>query len=271
MDAGKAVAFIAASPDVTPETVFFAPVTRALPIVAVPTTAGTGSEVTQYAILTNDAEKTKTSLASPVLFPAAAFLDARYTAGLGLETTVNTAVDALSHAVEGMLSVRASAFSDAAARGALGLLAGCMPALAAGKAPPEVRARLQDAATLAGLVIANTGTTAVHALGYSLTYFKHVDHGRANGLTLASYLGFNAARDGARVNEILAALGMREPAALADALCALLGGVRPSERLSADEVTLYAQKAMTTKNIQNCTVVPTEGALTQVLKISVGG
>ena len=75
--------------------------------------AGTGSEVTQYSILTNDKQTTKSSLSHESLFPRIAFLDARYTASLPRHVTVNTALDALCHLVEGTLAHRGTAFSGA--------------------------------------------------------------------------------------------------------------------------------------------------------------
>ena len=124
MDAAKAIAMLAKQ-SVGEEGVFAHAITSdVLPMIHVPTTAGTGSEVTPYAILTNDAKQTKTSIASPSLFPKIAFLDARYMKQLPLSTTVNTAVDAISHAAEGMLSVRAGAMSDAIARQSLRALLG---------------------------------------------------------------------------------------------------------------------------------------------------
>ena len=112
MDAAKAIALLACQ-DI-PESALFSGEygTEVLPMVHIPTTAGTGSEVTQYAVLTNDAAQTKTSLASPMLFPKYALLDAKYMSGLSLSTTINTAMDALSHVIEGMLSIRANAMTD---------------------------------------------------------------------------------------------------------------------------------------------------------------
>ena len=85
---------------------------RPLPIVAIPTTAGTGSEVTPYSILTDPKQETKRSFSVPEVFPVIAFLDYRYTMGLPVSVTINTGVDALSHLVEGYLSLRATDFSS---------------------------------------------------------------------------------------------------------------------------------------------------------------
>lgn len=111
LDAAKAIAVLAVN-DVEPLTLYTDGWSnKALPIAAVPTTAGTGSEVTQYAVLTIDEEETKKGLRGPDLFPTKAFLDPKYTQSLPLDVTVDTAVDALSHLVEGYLSNRASPMS----------------------------------------------------------------------------------------------------------------------------------------------------------------
>ena len=127
MDAGKAIALLAAQ-DVAPEDLFSGNYQhKVLPTVFVPTTAGTGSEVTQYSILTDDAAQSKTSISSPLIFPALAFEDAKYTERLPVRTTVYTAVDALSHLAEGMLSSRASPLSDTLAETGTRLSAVCLP------------------------------------------------------------------------------------------------------------------------------------------------
>jgi alcohol dehydrogenase class IV len=131
LDAAKAIALLAAND--LDDAELFAGIFEnpALPMVAVPTTAGTGSEVTQYAILTNDRLQTKTSIASEAIFPRLAFLDATYTLSLPLRVTVNTALDALSHALEGCLAKRATALSNLLAAESL-RISGCLPAAIAG-------------------------------------------------------------------------------------------------------------------------------------------
>jgi alcohol dehydrogenase class IV len=223
--------------------------------------------VTQYSILTNDAAETKTSIATPLIFPKLAFLDARYMSSLKTTTTINTAIDALSHAVEGMLSVRASTLSDALAKESIALIASCFGALPQDKPAFEVREKLLCASTLAGMVIANTGTTAVHALGYSLTYYKHVDHGRANGLLLAPFLAFieKTAKD--RVAEILACMGLTRVEEFAQRLDALLGA---REQLTPAEIEHYAEKGSKTGNIANCLIRPEKADLARVLQTALG-
>jgi alcohol dehydrogenase class IV len=271
LDAGKAAAALALT-RVQKAELFGAALREALPVAAVPTTAGTGSEVTQYAILTNDAAGTKTSISSPALFPRFAFLDARYMAGLNRDITVHTAIDALSHAVEGMLSVRASALSDALAGESIAAIAACFPVLeAGGTIGMDTRRKLLYASTLAGMVIANTGTTAIHPMGYLLTYHKNIDHGRANGLLFANYLKFIEEKERAleprRIPVILSALGMQNLDAFGRTLDKLLG---PREKLTAAELEQYADTASKAKNILNCVIRAERADLLEIFTKSVG-
>ena len=106
MDAAKAIALLAVQ-DIKREDLFSGKYSNdILPMIFIPTTAGTGSEVTQYSILTNDELETKTTLTSPFMFPNYALLDGKYMRDLGLKTTINTTIDALSHAIEGYLNVK---------------------------------------------------------------------------------------------------------------------------------------------------------------------
>lgn len=206
MDAAKAIATLAVQ-ERTDEEIFaggYAPV--ALPMAHVPTTAGTGSEVTPYSILTNDAKHTKTSISSPAMFPHLAYLDGKYMRDLPAATTVNTALDAFSHAIEGMLSRNATPLSDALAGESLRIL---YPLLSktAGTLTLEERDTLLYASALAGMTIAQSGTTAVHGMGYSLTYFYNIDHGRANGLLLGATLRLCEKKGVPALQEILSACG----------------------------------------------------------------
>ncbi|ADY55679.1 Alcohol dehydrogenase [Syntrophobotulus glycolicus DSM 8271] len=268
MDAAKAIALLAAQ-DIEEQDLFSGNYpNKVLPMAFVPTTAGTGSEVTPYSILTNDQAQTKTSIASEFLFPRMAFLDARYTQSLSAVTTINTALDALSHAVEGMLSVKASRISDALAINSIRMIMECMPALREsfkagdpGKVDLRQREILLQASLIAGMVIAQTGTTVVHAMGYSLTYFHDIDHGRANGLLLAEYLKLVEQENPELAGRILTGMNFstaEEFKALTDEL---LGH---KEALTEKEIMEYSRKTLKTKNMDNCLVKPDQEEIEQI-------
>ncbi|CEP68999.1 Alcohol dehydrogenase, iron-type [Moorella glycerini] len=179
-----------------------------LPLVAVPTTAGTGSEVTQHAVFTLPAKEIKKGFSDDRCFPLAAWVDPRYTYSLPLAVTIDTALDTLTHAIEGYLSRRSTPLSDTLAVEAVRLFAGQKEALLAGSILPATRRDLMYASTLGGMVIAQTRTTILHTLGYPLTYSHDIPHGRANGYLLAAYLEFIQPAEPVKVNNLLEALGM---------------------------------------------------------------
>lgn len=262
MDAAKAIAMLARQ---DAEDIFTHPIgADVLPMVHIPTTAGTGSEVTPYSILTNDERETKQSISAPSLFPKIAFLDGKYMRTLPQNVTVNTAIDAISHAVEGMLSQTACRLTDSLAREACRLLFGEYESLLSGTYSPESRQNLLEGAAVAGMVIANTGTSPVHSMGYSLTYYHGVPHGRANGLLLPAFLRACARKDGARIERICSALGMGldEFSARIDKLL----GER--EKYSDAELRRWASKAAQSR--KKCAIAFSEEELYSVLRASVG-
>jgi alcohol dehydrogenase class IV len=255
MDAGKAIALVAGENVPIPELFCGKYGDSILPIACVPTTAGTGSEATQYAIITNDAAETKTGIAAPGLFPRVAFLDATYMKTASRNTMVNTVIDSLSHSIEGIISNRAGPLTDALAHEALSIIGAAFPALTANTLSDGDRDRLLYASTLGGMVIANTGTTALHAMGYPLTYSRDIDHGRANGLILADFLAFVQKTRPDLVQKVLEPMKMNSLASLCFTLARLLG--KPDAMTDA-ELEKYSAKAITAKNIANSAVVPTE-------------
>jgi len=264
LDAAKGIAILAVN-DIDDETLFGGVFkNRPLPIAAIPTTAGTGSEVTPYSILTYNTISNKKSVASEFIFPALAFLDPSYTETLSDTTTINTAVDALSHAIEGYLSVRSTEVVKPYALESIRLIGECIPALKQGDVTGSVREKLLYASLLAGIVIAHAGTTAVHAMGYPLTYHKNIDHGRANGLVLYHYLKFIEPSIG-KVKDITDAMAMSGVDELGEALDLLLG---EKEILTEEEITLFTKTAIAGKNIANTRPQPDEKDLRKMFEDS---
>lgn len=253
MDAAKAIALLSCQELSDDE--LFSGYYKAdvLPLVLLPTTAGTGSEVTPSSILTNDKAQTKSCITTPLIFPKIAMIDAKYTMGLPINITINTAIDALSHAVEGMLAIKANTLIDLLATESISKIAGSFDKLLNGNLDAACRANLIYASTLAGMVIAHTGTTAVHAMGYSLTYFKHIDHGRANGLLLAAFFSFVEKQNPAVIRRLLDIMKLQNTAAFKKYLNLLLG---EKEKIDKQEIGKFADIAIKAKNIANCSVVP---------------
>lgn len=243
--------------------------TRALPIVAIPTTAGTGSEVTQYAVLTIDEEETKKGLGGPDLFPRVSYLDPKYTESLPMDVTIDTAVDALSHLVESYLAKRATTASDLVALQGIALWGTAIEALRQGKVDLETRDALLLASSLGGIAIAQTGTALVHALGYSLTYFDGLPHGRANAVTMRAYLDYTKKVAPERVETILELLGLGSTEAFGELMGDLFAAHIGTLKLSADAIEKYVTKAMLTNNIKNSLGEPAEAELTEIMEKSI--
>ena len=164
-----------------------------LPLVLIPTTAGTGSEVTNIAIITTG-ETTKMGVVSSQLYGDLALLDAALTVGLPVVHTAATGIDAMVHAIEAYTSkFKKNPLSDALAREALRLLGGNLIAACRNGSDRAAREAMLLGATLAGQAFANSPVAAVHALAYPLGGHYHVPHGLSNALMLGPVLRFNMA------------------------------------------------------------------------------
>ncbi|MGE9760700.1 iron-containing alcohol dehydrogenase [Pseudomonas sp. PDM20] len=167
-----------------------------LPLIQVPTTAGTGSEVTPIAIVTTG-ETTKMGVVSPYLLPDLAVLDADLTLGLPSAVTAATGIDAMVHAIEAYTSkLKKNPLSDLLAREALRLLALNLDEAVHNGRNREARQAMLLGACLAGQAFANAPVAAVHALAYPLGGHFHIPHGLSNALVLPEVIRFNAPNAG---------------------------------------------------------------------------
>lgn len=163
-----------------------------LPILAVPTTAGTGSEVTYLSILSDLEHETKKALGSAFIMPKFAFLDPALTVGLPPHITAPTGMDALCHCVEAYTSANANDFSDAMAVKAIELISHNIRTAYSNGSELKARENMLLGSLMAGIAFANAGVTAVHAFAYPLGGMFHVPHGMANSLMLPVIIKYNA-------------------------------------------------------------------------------
>jgi len=164
-----------------------------LPLVLVPTTAGTGSEVTPISIITVGEEEKK-GVSSPIILPDLAILDPDLTIGLPAHTTAATGIDAMVHAIEGYASANKNnnPISKMLAVEALKLLGGSIEKAVFEGADIEARSNMLIGAMLAGKSFANSPVAAVHALAYPIGGTFHISHGLSNSLVLPYVLRFNS-------------------------------------------------------------------------------
>ncbi|HOL67951.1 MAG TPA: iron-containing alcohol dehydrogenase [bacterium] len=162
-----------------------------LPTIMVPTTAGTGSEVTFTAVFVRREERKKAGINSPYLYPQVAILDPELTVTMSPAVTASTGLDALCHALESYTSQQANFVTEAISRQAVSLIWKNLPRAFADGASLEARRAMLYGSFLAGLGLANAGVTAVHAISYPLGGRFGLAHGVANGLLLPYVLEFN--------------------------------------------------------------------------------
>lgn len=215
LDAAKAAAMLATNPGAITDYVGknrYAH--RPLPFVAVPTTCGTGSEVTWVAVLTDAAAQTKISIKGDSMFPDRALVDADLLAGLPAATVAATGLDALTHAIEATTVTCANPVSDALAEQAIGLLFAHLPRAHADIAGDDAaRNAVMRAATLAGLAFGNADVGSVHCLSETIGGIYDVPHGLANAILLAPTLRAHGACIEARLAELDALVDGHEPRA----------------------------------------------------------
>jgi alcohol dehydrogenase class IV len=157
----------------------------------IPTTAGTGSEVTPIAILSDHKEKLKKGIVSSFLFPEVAILDAELTVSMPSKVTASTGMDALIHAIEAYTSIHATVVTDTLAIRAIDLIYNSLRTAYANGADLTARANMLLGSMLAGMAFANAGVTAVHAFAYPIGAEFHIPHGVANTIMLIPVMRYN--------------------------------------------------------------------------------
>lgn len=173
-----------------------------MPLIAIPTTAGTGSEVTPVAILTDPEGRIKKGIVSEKLIPQVAILDPALTVGLPAAQTAFTGLDALTHAVEAFNSKKATPLTDFYAKAAIPLIMKNLRRAFHDGSDLEARAGMQMAAYYAGIAFANASVTAAHAFAYPLGARYHLPHGLAVILMLPAVLEYNQSANLARFAEL---------------------------------------------------------------------
>ncbi|WP_088869342.1 iron-containing alcohol dehydrogenase [Aeromonas veronii] len=161
------------------------------PLAVVPTTAGTGSEVTLVAVIKDETSGRKVPFTSPFLLPQLAVLDPRMTQGLPLNITAATAMDAMTHAIEAFIGTAKNPVSDALALMAVEKIASALPQIIHDPQNKQLRLQLAEGSTLAGMAFSNSMVGLVHALGHSLGARCHLPHGLCMNLFLPTVLDYN--------------------------------------------------------------------------------
>jgi alcohol dehydrogenase class IV len=182
MDTAKAIAVEASHPGTAWDYLHYTagPTEKTLPIIAVGTTAGTGSQTTPCAVITNPAKKDKSAIWHKNIFPRAALVDPELTVSMPKDVTAQTGFDAFCHNFEAYISVNANPLTDSLALDALGIIVRALPEVLADGGSREARSLMSWADTAGGMVIASAGVTLPHGLGMQIGgHCPQVSHGQS--------------------------------------------------------------------------------------------
>jgi alcohol dehydrogenase class IV len=240
IDAAKGIALAAVNPergrDLDYRRTFAEP---ALPLVAVPTTAGTGTETNPFGVITDPVTRRKFYVGGATSLPVAAILDPELTVSLPPGATAATGMDALVHALESCMSRRANPWSEGIALQAIRMISAHLPRAVADGGDREARSQLLLASHLAGIAMASTGLGICHAIGHAVGGRFDIAHGVALAMVLPGVLRFNISACQDRLAPVAFALGAGDTArgagwnaaAAADAVAALADQVGMTHQL----------------------------------------
>ncbi|MEU9823074.1 iron-containing alcohol dehydrogenase [Pseudonocardia alni] len=184
----------------------------ALPIVAIPTTAGSGSEATQFTIITDADTDEKMLCAGPSFLPAAAIVDVELTMSMPPRLSADTGVDALTHAVEAYVSRKANPFTDGVALTAMAAIPAALRRVWADGADREARETMMLAATQAGIAFSNASVALVHGMSRPIGGHFHVAHGLSNAMLFPAVCRFSVGAAESRYADCARAIGAATPA-----------------------------------------------------------
>jgi len=180
------------------------------PLVAIPTTAGTGSEVTRFTVITDTETDEKMLIAGLACCPLAAIVDYELTLSMPLRLTADTGLDSLTHAIEAYVSRRANPFTDGLAKSAMGLIARHIRTACAEPENLAAREAMMLGATTAGMAFSNSSVCLVHGMSRPIGAFFHVPHGLSNAMLLPEITAFSAPAALERYADCARAMGVAE-------------------------------------------------------------
>lgn len=209
IDAGKAIIAMASNPGEIQDYIGLGKITHAeVPLIAVPTTAGTGSEVTTFTIITDPETDVKMLIGSSVLMPKVAIVDPLLTLNMPRGLTSGTGLDALTHAIEAYVSLKAQPMSDLMALSAIRLLSRYLPQAWANPGNREARSQTMLGAMQAGIAFSNASVALVHGMSRPIGANFHVPHGVSNAALLGFVMEFSLMGAPDRYADIAEALGV---------------------------------------------------------------
>jgi alcohol dehydrogenase class IV len=254
------------------------------PIVAVPTTAGTGAETNSYGVITDEAQGRKTYVGHPSLLPQATILDPALTLGLPPGATGATGIDALTHSLESLLSANPNPFAEAVALGVIRTIGAWLPRAVADGSDLEARSQMLVVSHLAGVGQASgTGVGLVHALGHAIGTRGRLAHGTALAVVMPEVLAFYLGVRDRELALVAVALGVAGPAdeeraaarAAVEAVSGLIDAVGQRRTLGdvglgREDLRVLVADALDDPAIRNAPRQPTAAEATALLETVAG-
>jgi len=251
-------------------------------VIAIPTTAGTGSEVTRFTVITDTETDEKMLIAGLACCPLAAIVDYELTLSMPLRLTADTGLDSLTHAIEAYVSRRANPFTDGLAKSAMGLIARHIRTACAEPDNRAAREAMMLGATTAGMAFSNSSVCLVHGMSRPIGAFFHVPHGLSNAMLLPEITAFSAPAALERYADCARAMGVAEEdegsqaavARLLDELRALNDDLKvPTPRawgIDADRydelLPVMANQALGSGSPANNPRIPTSGQIIELYR-----
>ncbi|MCX6649809.1 MAG: iron-containing alcohol dehydrogenase [Candidatus Bathyarchaeota archaeon] len=233
IDMGKAIAALSRNPGTISDFMGANKLAKpSTPLIAIPTTAGTGSEVTPFTIITNTETDVKMLISSPHLIPAVALVDPLMTMKMPRGITAATGLDALTHAIEAYVSVKAQPLTDTFALQAIRLISGNLRRAYSQPDDIEARSSVLIGALQAGLAFANSSVALVHGMARPIGAYFHVAHGISNAVLLPTVIEFSVPGNPRRYADIAEAMGEQTKGRTVDG--AAKKTVEAVKRLNAD-------------------------------------
>jgi alcohol dehydrogenase class IV len=252
------------------------------PHIAIPTTAGTGSEVTRFAVISDSANQEKMLIAGSVLLPSAAIVDYELTLSMPKRLTADTGTDSLTHAIEAYVSRRANRFTDTFALAAMKTIWAELPIAYREPENRAAREGMMLAATLAGIAFSNASVALVHGMSRPIGLLFHVPHGLSNAMLLPAVTKFSAEAAPGRYAECARAMGIASPgdtdSAAVDKLIEALfcrneelevpspRGYGISEQRYFEAIPTMAAQAIASGSPQNNPRIPTTAEIEQLYR-----
>jgi len=242
-----------------------------IPTIAIPTSAGTSSEITPYAVMTDLRKKIKITLTDRFIYPKLAIIDPLLTLTMPPELIANSGIDALCHAIEAYWNINHAPLSDLFALKAIELISINLPKAYKQRSKLTFRENMCLGSVYAGMAFSNTGTTACHSISYPLTTIFDVPHGNACVLTLGELLQYNSKGNRDKILDICEAMGARNVVEGIKKVKYLMKSVKLKTRLKncgikRRDIKVIVEKAFTPERMRNNPRRLTKQTLTKILR-----